>query len=298
MTQFTKKLLRFTFDLAGDKTFDNSGANRLTIEGLRASASISQSGGVNLGNAELAIYGMTLSQMNRLTTLGQKVFFVRRNEVTVEAGDEKGMSVIYTGVISDAFAEFSFPNSVFRIVSTPGLDLAVQPIPPTTIKGSGDVATILSGLCQQARPPLHFSNNGVSQQLSNPYFPGTVLDQIHQVAEHAGIHHTIDTPTRTLVIWPKGSARGDLVPLISKDTGMIGAPAFSSVGVYVTSVFNPSLLFGQKVMVKSILLPAASKEWNISALTHSLDTATPGGQWHTRFEGYPPDQFVSRPAIQ
>jgi hypothetical protein len=297
-THFTKKQLRFTFDLAGDKTFDNTGANRLTVSGLRASASIYQGGSLDLGDADISIYGMTLSQMNRLSTLGFRVIFVRRNAVTIEAGDENSMSVIYAGIITDAYADFSsMPNSAFRVVAKPGLDLQVQPISPTTIKGSGDVATILSGLAQQARPPLHFSNEGVDQQLSNPYFPGTVMDQIRQVAEHAGINYTIDSATRRLVIWPKGKSRGDLVPLVSKDTGMVGIPSFSSLGVSVISVFNPSLLYGQRFKIESII-PAANKEWNIVRVSHSLDTATPGGQWHTRIEGAYPDEFVLAPSTK
>src|SRR4051794_41173067 len=62
MTQFTKKLLRFTFDLAGDHTFDNSGANRLIVSGLRTSANIVQGGGLDLGNCDIAI---TLRQLSR-----------------------------------------------------------------------------------------------------------------------------------------------------------------------------------------------------------------------------------------
>ena len=58
---------------------------------------------------------------------------------------------------------------------------------------------------------------------------------------------------------------------------------------------NPSLLFGQKVKVESTLT-AASKEWNIGSITHSLDTATAGGQWHTRFLGIYPGVFALAPS--
>jgi hypothetical protein len=198
---FTKKILRFTFDLAGDKTFGNSGSNRLTVSGLRATVDVTQQGSFASGNANITIYGMTLSQMNRLSTLGQEITWVRRNVVTVEAGDE---STVYQGIIVEAYADASsMPEVSFRIEANVGLGYAVQPIPPTTVKGPGDVATILSGLARQCKPPLHFSNQGVtSKVLYDPYFPGTVLDQIHQVADHAGINHTIDGATQTLVIWP------------------------------------------------------------------------------------------------
>jgi hypothetical protein len=97
---FTTKLLKFTFDLPG-KSFDNSGgANRLTVEGVRASVSITQGGSADYGQCDITIYGLTQTVMNQLSTLGVKIMFVRRNVVTVSAGDSvNGLSVVYQGYL-------------------------------------------------------------------------------------------------------------------------------------------------------------------------------------------------------
>lgn len=292
---FTKKLLRFTFDLAGDQTFDNTGANRLTISGLRASVTIEQAGSAALGKAEITIYGMTLSQMNRLSTLGQKVSFVRKNVVTVEAGDANGMAQVYQGNILQGWADFTaMPQAAFRIAVSSSILAQVQPIPPTTVNGPADVATIMAGLANQGN--FHFENNGVTATLYYPYFPGTVKEQIKRCADHAGITWTIDEKTGTLAIWPKGSARGSQTQIVSSDTGMIGFPVFNSLGVQIRSLYNPSLTFGQRIQVQS-KLTAANQEWIISSLTHSLDAATPGGQWHTNLIATWPGQVVVAPVL-
>lgn len=287
---FTQKQLRFTFNLA-------DGTN-VTVSGLRASVSIQQAGGINLGDADVSIYGLTPSLMNSLSTLGNRSYYVARNAITIEAGDgTTGMSVVYRGTIIFAYGDYaSMPNVSFHLIANPYALYAVQPIPPTTINnGFVDVATVMSGLAQQAKPPLHFENTGVQQTMSYPYFPGTVMDQIHATAAKAGINHFIDPATNTLAIWPKGGARGNAIPLISPDTGMIGYPAFTSYGIIITSVYNPSLSYGQRVKVQSSL-PSANGEWFVSTLAHELDSMTPGGQWHSRFLCAAPGFFQLQPS--
>jgi hypothetical protein len=235
---FTQKLLRFTFDLpappqgptqagppletpqqqgptqSGEPIVTPIATNRVTVSGLRASATIHQGGGTDYGITEISIYGLTMSMTNQLSTLGLLQGSPRRNIVTVEAGDSaSGLGVVYQGMIWNGFADYgSMPNNAFRIISNPGGLPALQPIPPTSINGMGDVATIMAGLAKQAR--LRFENNGVQAQLPYPYLPGTVGDQIKDVAEHAGINHTIDggTVPNTLAIWPKGGVRGSVIP--------------------------------------------------------------------------------------
>jgi hypothetical protein len=83
---FVQRLLSFTFQL-GEGSFGNSGFDVVTIDGLRASCRITKAGGPSMSTAECDIYGMTKSQMNKLSTLGLKVTLQRRNVITISAGD-------------------------------------------------------------------------------------------------------------------------------------------------------------------------------------------------------------------
>jgi hypothetical protein len=271
---FTQKLLSFTFDLAN--------GDHVAVSGLRASVTVTMGGQVDMGGMACSIYGLTPSLTNQLSTLGQLIPEVRRNFVTVSAGDKStGLSTVYQGVIFTGVADYaSMPNNAFRIGSPTGGYQSVQPIPPTTIKGAADVATIMSGLAQQAN--LHFENNGVQQQFFDPYFPGAVKEQIQRVADKANINCTIDPSTNTLVIWPRGTPRGSLIPLISPDTGMIDYPTWDASGTAeVATVYNASIRYGTRVQIQSSL-PAANKQWDVINLTHELESMVPGGAWRTR----------------
>jgi hypothetical protein len=176
------------------------------------------------------------------------------------------------------------PNVVFRVQADgAGLE-KVKPIPPTTFNGLVDVVTILRGLATQAK--WGFQNDGVTAQLIDPYFPGTIYDQIRAVVEHTGINMIPGPPT--MFIWPKGGSRGGSVPIVSPDTGLIGYPTFTQSAIQLTTLFNPSIEFGQKIQVKSSVkipnqLPKVSDGmWKVIQLSHTLESETPGGQWHSR----------------
>lgn len=283
---FTHKIISLTFDL-GEGSFGENGANRVKLAGgLRASANINMGGSPAFSHLDLTVSGMTLSNMNALTTLGKNVASIRRNVVTVEAGDAgTGMSVVFQGQMVEAWTDFSgMPNVVFRVQAQGGLLEAVKPIPPTTFNGIADVATILRGLATQAG--WGFQNDGVAAKLIDPYFPGTILDQIKACIEHANIDALIGPPL--LAIWPKGGARGGSVPIISPDTGLIGYPTFTQSAIQLTTLFNPGIGFGQKIQVKSSAkiptqLPKVSDGmWQVISLSHTLESETHGGQWHSR----------------
>lgn len=283
---FTHKQLAVTFDL-GTGDFGEGGFNRVKLGGgLRASANINVAGNPAFSSLELTVSGMTLSNMNALTTLGLNVAAIRRNVVTVEAGDATtGLSTVFQGNIKEAWADFSgMPNVVFRVQAFGGLLEAVKPIPPTTFNGIAEVATILRGLATQAG--WSFQNDGVTAQLIDPYFPGTIRDQIQACIEHAGINAMYGPPL--LAIWPKNGVRGGSVPIVSPDTGLIGYPTFTQNGIQLTTLFNPGIGFGQKIQVKSSAkipaqLPTVSDGmWNVVQLSHTLESETPGGQWHSR----------------
>lgn len=284
---FVHKQLAATFDL-GEGDFGSSGVTRVKLSGpLRASALITEAGGPSFGQLELSLFGMTLSNMNKLSTLGQKVTLLRKNVVTLEAGDtNSGLATVFQGQIRDGWADFTgMPQVVFRVTAFAGLLEAIKPIPPTTISGLADVVVVLKGLANQADPALLFTNDGVTSKLIDPYFPGTIYEQIRRCAEAAQINWVISN--RTLAIWPRDGARGQVIPVISPSTGMVGYPSFTQTGIQVTTVYTPSINFGQKIKVESSLAGACG-EWIINTLSHNLESETPGGQWFTRFTAAPP----------
>jgi hypothetical protein len=277
-----RRKIDMTFQL-GKGNFGADTGDTVTLSGLRCSANIEKAGDPGFDTANLRVWGLKPSLMNQLTTLGKPLEFFRDNVVSVSAGDEEtGMGLVFTGTIDSAYQDFEgAPEAALNIRAFVGLIVANRPVPPSSFQGSADAATIMSGLALQAG--LAFENNGVSVQLSNPYFPGTARAQMQAVARAANIFFTIDGST--VAIWPKDGRRGGLVPEISPEGGMVGYPRWTQGGIGVRILYRPGLIFGGEVQVRSSIEPASGR-WIINRLSHSLESEMPNGQWFTDFEAY------------
>ncbi len=276
-TPYAQRALDVTFEL-GEGEFGESGANSVKLSGLRVSSRIIKAGGPSMGTAQLQIYGMTLDKMNQLSTLGLRPTTVRKNTIMIDAGDKGGLlSSVFLGNITNAwFDGQAAPEVPFQVLAHVGGFDAVKPIPPTSYKGNANAADILSGLA--AKMGKSFENNGVSVVLSNPYYTGSARDQALKCVKEAGIQWN-GLDNKTLAIWPSGQSRGGAVALVSKNTGMEGYPTFTSQGITVSTLFNPSIGFGQKIKVESDLT-GANGEWVVYALNYDLDAEFPQGRWH------------------
>ncbi|KAA1013036.1 hypothetical protein FVF58_09605 [Paraburkholderia panacisoli] len=282
---FTEKQLQITISL-GQGQFGDTGANTVTLSGLRVRAEIQQFGGDAMPQVQLLVYGLPASMMNQLTAIGpinSAVLF--QNSVLIAAGDSgKTLTTVYSGSIWQAWADYNqIPESALNISAVGGLAASLKPVAATSYTGSADVETIMQSLASLAG--LSFVNHGVSVQLSNPYFPGTALAQIRECAQAADCNITIENGA--LEIWPKNGSRSlPAIPVVSVETGMVGYPTFSSNGLMVTTMFNPSIKIGGQFQVQSSIKPA-NGIYVATQISHSLESMVPEGQWFTHILGVP-----------
>jgi baseplate hub protein gp41 len=233
---------------------------------------------------ELTVYGLSKSTINRLSTLGMRLNLVPQNSIVLEAGDDSsGMATVFTGYILAAIANFNAqPDVAFYLSAFTLAPQSVEPAKASSFKGTADVATIMSGFATQMG--LKFENNGVQVTLQNPYYSGSVKTQAQTCVDDAGIawnHGDLGI----LAIWPKFGSRGGLVPLISPQTGMIGYPTYSALGVDVRTLYNPSVGFGSKVQVQSSI-EAACGVYSVCGLAHHLACEMPDGPWFSTVNCY------------
>lgn len=280
---FVKRVINLKFEL-GQGSFGADGSDTVDITGLRTSCTIAKAGGASMSTLDLRVWGMPLDTMQKLTVLNKLSYSQERsNTVTVSAGDEEtGVAVVFAGTIKEAWADASgAPDILFSASAFTGLLDAVKPVAPTSFSGSVDVATVLGGIAAQMTPARSLENSGVQTVIDCPYLPGTLRDQALAVARAARCNMLIDE--QVLAIWPLGQTRGALELDISADTGMVGYPQFTQNGIALTTLFTPSLTFGQTIKVTSAL-GAANGQWVVASVTHNLDAELPGGQWFTRVE--------------
>lgn len=277
-------------DGSPQKPFTTTGSDVMTVSGLRMSARISKAaaGGEAIASGatlQMRIFGMTLSQMNQLATLGMVYAQIKRNTITVKAGDSSApLSTVFYGTILQAWIDFaSQPDVAFHIeAQTLGAE-SVIPATPTSIKQGADVSQLMQGFATQMG--CTFENDGIDAKLPASYFYGSPANQAAACANAAGINWFVDN--QVLAIWPRGSSRAGTVTLISPQTGMIGFPGFTAYGLTLKTVFNPDLRFGANIQVQSSLKPA-NGNWTIYSLDHDLESMVPRGKWYTDITCYNP----------
>lgn len=294
---FSLKQLRVTFALSGPSTFSN-GTNTLQVTGLRTTCSIQSRQFPAFPEADVSVYGMLASDMNTLTTyenqwslVGNSILNVTRNTVIVEANAGSGWTTVFAGQLINAQPTYiSEPDVALRIKARVLYYESLNTVAPTSYTGSTDVATMISNLA--ARIGAAFTNDGVSGiSLSNPYFPGTLGDQLTAIATHAHIGLFYDygpaganpnIPPINIVITPKGKPRSTAPVTLTPQSGLVSTPTLDSLGwVFARAEYNAGLRFGGSVTIAGAQIPRANANWYAVEVTHLLDAVAPNGNWFT-----------------
>jgi len=272
---FVQREITVSFSM-GSGNFQGGG-NTGTFSGLRVSARIDCPAGEVGQSASIAIWGMPLSAMNQLSIIGRSFGQVLNNTVTLTAGDAiAGLQLTFIGTVLSAYIDGnSQPQVCFRVEAKPSAQADAKNSPPTSVKGNADVTQIFQQLASKAG--LQFENNGVSKKLRNPYLPGSIGNQIRDLARQAGIEHLIDKGK--LAIWNPEQGRAGSVTL-SPQTGLVGYPAFNATTLIVKSIFNPKIENGTTITVQSDVQPACG-QWNVFHVAHEIESQMPNGKWFT-----------------
>ncbi len=155
-----RRSLEFTFAL-GKGSFGGSGFNTLSVTDVRAIARISNAGGAMSPQFDATINGLTLSQMNQLTTLGSTDQTIRYNSIEIKAGTRgQKMAVVFTGTIRKAwFDGTAAPEVGFRMQGDTMSFDAVKPVDALSYKGSANTVDMLQTIADRMK--VKFENNGV-----------------------------------------------------------------------------------------------------------------------------------------
>jgi hypothetical protein len=286
---FVPRQVNLTFH-KGQGPLGESGTVPETVSGLRVSCMIERGGGSSMAQAQVRVYGMSLSDMLALSALNVKVnqydiMAVRKNTLIISAGDAvNGMSQIFEGQIMIGQIDMNAqPDVALTVIANEGLFEAIQPASPISYPNTMDVATVMQSLATSMG--LNFEGNGVNVKLPRSYIHGTYRDQVMQIADAAMINWTIENGT--LAIWSRGSFRSGTPATLSPTTGMVGYPTYSEMGISVRTLFNPNIRFGALVKVEGSQMKYANGPWSVYRIQHELESQTPGGAWFTTFDGMP-----------
>lgn len=289
---YTRKALeaRITLAEGGYNPGTDQSANTKIVR-LGMEAEISRPGGREKPKCTLKIYNLPLDDMQVLTTLAFDPLAIKKNRLTLMAGDTDGMAQAFAGDITSAVPRFAADaSSVFEVTAITGYVASVTPVKPLTAAGAQDVATLLQGLAKQMG--LVFVNRGVAVTVRNVALVGGPMEQARQLADEARIDLILDDGE--MIATPRGKLRQDdaegSTPVLRDRTGLIGFPGFDAKGVVARCLYEPRLILGGPVRIES-MVPKASGLWRVTSVSHKLQANYSGAAaWETSFKATYPSQ--------
>lgn len=287
MSSFSHKKLDVKLALANGAF--NGDNNILELSGLRVVLEAKKVGTMGLGTkARIKIYGMSQSDMNRMSLLAWNQAQVQKNVIVVSAGQGRQMTEVFSGQIVQAWADYSaMPEVPMVFDAIPGFYEQLQSAPPTAYQKPFSVAAAMATLAGQMGYML--DNNGVDKTIRRASFRGSLMEQARRLAEMADI--ALIVQEGTLIISPKGVPMPGDVPVIAPDTGLIGYPAFAKNGISLSCVFSPSIKFQSLISVETDIEPAKG-EWIVTSLSYTLESEKPGGPWFCQIEAARPANAI------
>lgn len=280
---FSVKTVRITIQLRKGE-FDNGG-NTVIIEGLPVSVTVTKQGGEAKNKASVTVDNLKLETATQLTTLAFKRLETYNNVIQIDAGSQGAeLSTIFIGEITSAVPVMSDSKLSLKIEALAGYYPALIPSTPTSVQENTTVEKLMKQFADEAG--YSFENKGITASIANSVFVGSPVEKAKTLARQADVDLLIDDNKFT--IQPFEAPKDGQIPLLSKNTGLIGYPSFSNEGINCKSVFNDKLKVGSYFKLESVL-PHASGEWQITKVEHRLEAYTPNsGTWESDVTGVLP----------
>ena len=280
MNSYTEKTIRITAYLReGDF---GGGNNTVVYEGLPTEVSISKSGGKDGCKATITLYGMKLDTARQMTMLAFRKLQTYNNVVKIEAGTRyQKLDTVFQGEIVTAVPSIDQNNLVFTMECRSGYYPNLLPTPPVSVQGETTVDKLMQQFAKEAN--YDYENRGITDSVKNSVFSGSPVQKAQQLATQMGFDLLIID--KKFVIQPYETEPDGTIPLVSKESGLIGYPSFTNDGIECQSLFNPDFELGGYFELKSIL-PHASGIWKISKLDTKLSAYMPTGtEWQSGLTG-------------
>lgn len=274
------KQLRVTLTLgAPGAAFNQTGNNTLVVTNLRMSATVHAVARFAT-ELDLRIYGMRQADMNSLTVLffGASPSIQLNNTVLLEANGGDGWNRVFFGTIIQGSPDYrSMPNVPFHIQGMIGYFNGNAVTPPLSYPNGTSVAQAVQTVAKTLQ--MQFQNNGVTASLApGSYFPGSALDQLRAITHAANVDYYFNG--NTIDLCNKGQPVSNPAPIaLSPQTGLIGYPRIEVGGIGIEAYYSPLFTGGSLIQVSNTAVPAANGTWMPYALTHELESWTPGGSW-------------------
>lgn len=221
-------------------------------------------------SGHITIYNLDLDDMQYLANCVNPYGKFKRNKISLEAGYVGLLGVIISGNIIEAEADFTSPDNriTFKITGGIGNNLTNNSV-QTSLNGSVDFKTICNECAKKNGLKLKYDKNIAKRFLQDFSFLGSPFQMIEQLRNYFNdLNIFIDETSSLLNVLLKEGGEEINKQVLSKDTGLIGKPKPTMLGVNVTTFLNINLKAGGLIELKNEKLTQFNGVYRIQELKH------------------------------
>lgn len=288
VNSFTEKQLRVTVILSGtNQVFPGTNSNTLVLNNLRVSARVKTVARLAT-QANIRIWGMLPADMNALTVAWANPPVVLDHLVILESKDngdpnpDRGWTQVFKGTIIEGQPEYrAAPDVYFQLLAVVGYFKRIEAAAPTSYPGSVGADFAAADIIGRMGFEAVIAGN-VNAVLTNPYFNGSLWDQLKQVCKAAGADFY--TLGDTILVTASGQPRQDQPAVVlNPQSGLIGYPVYERAGLNVDALYTPAFLCGTPIELTSSV-PSATGRWYPICTEHTLESRMPKGKWLSQLQ--------------
>lgn len=247
---------------------DGSG---IKISDLRIRFDIKKSSGDDPNTAKIEIYNLSPERQNQIIKEWEDIQLI--------AGYKDRERIIFSGQIRTAIPIVSGTDRILTIESGDGDREILRGFVNKTLE-KGCTSNEIIGECQSAMFDI---TAAYADDLTTTYKRGRVLsgrasDILTMQTKQEDAQWSIQDGQ--LLLLQGGNVRPNAVWLIDKESGMLGSPEPTTVGVKVNTLLNPAYLIGGVAKIDSIMFSGGVR---IETINHKGDTH--GSEWVSQLEG-------------
>jgi hypothetical protein len=254
--------------------------NRLVTLTLQLTTGIVEYSGVNIvasgrkydtsipADCEARIYNLTAADRNNILTQASPLKIGQNTPVNMvlSVGRESyGTFILYQGNVLSC--DVTQPPDIgvgLRAITLGGaMGLIVQ----NNQSSIATLKTIAQSIADSLGVGLDFQATN-DKQIDNYSFTGAALKQVEKLNHMGGIKAYIDNGT--LVVQDANKPRTGDVVQINANTGMVGIPQVTELGVIVKAMINPQIKLGGQVNVTSLINPAANGLYYVTQINFEV----------------------------
>lgn len=210
-------------------------------------------------DCEARIYNLTSEQRNNILTQASPLKLGKNIPVNMvlSAGRESyGTFILYQGnVISCDVTQPPDIGIGLRAITLGGAQgLIVQNSHPAI----ATVVSIAQSIADSLGVGLNYTALTNNKQIDNYSYTGSALKQVEKLNQMGGVKARIDDATHTLVLQDADKPSSKEPIQINANTGMVGVPQVTEMGVVVKVMINPQIKLGHPINITSLINPAAN----------------------------------------